>query len=91
MANTGDSFHLKILTPAGLALMDVATEVYLPSSDGEIGVLPGHCIYTGLLGTGTLRFHSDNGDSRRVQISGGFCNFANNTLTILADRVQIEA
>ena len=81
-------FQLKVVTPAGLALEDEASQVTLPSSQGEMGVLPRHCKYTGLLGTGLLEYYSvKEKKAIRLVIAKGFCNFIDDGLVILADSV----
>ena len=86
-----DTFKLRIFTPAGLLLDDQASSVYFPSSNGEIGILPNHTQYTGLCGTGILSYSPDGsagqGSSKRLVISGGFCTFRGESMTILADAV----
>jgi|GEM_PF-1580785 len=84
-------FELKVFTPVGLALEASVTAVSLWTSDGQIGILPNHAKYMGLLGTGTLEFVNDtpSKEKTRVQVAGGFCSFANNTLSILADSVEV--
>ena len=81
-----ENFTLKILTPAGILLEEVAATVTVPAYNGQIGLLPMHVRYTGCLGTGVLEVHSPAGQSpRKVAVAGGFCTFADETLTVLAD------
>jgi len=83
------TFKLKLVTPRGLEREEEVSSVSLPSSQGEIGVLPQHAKYTGLLGTGILAFTpATSSESVRVVISGGFCTFSDNTLSVLADSVD---
>jgi len=85
-----NEYKLKVYSPAGLALEDTATQVSLPSSDGQIGVLPHHVGYTGLLGTGMLEyFSSEGGEPKRLVVSGGFCDFSADSLMLLADSVDL--
>lgn len=77
MAN---SFTLKIVSPEGVIAERVVESVQLPMVDGEIGVLPNHCGYTGLLKAGMVRTGSES-----YEIRGGFARFADNVLTVLAD------
>ena len=86
MSNEG--FTLKIFTPVGLVLESRVSSVTLPTQNGEIGALAGHAKYTGLLGSGVLRYQSDSDNtSKQLAISEGFCTFADNVMTILADFV----
>ncbi len=79
-----DEFQIEILTPTGKLLESSARSVKLPSSNGEIGILPGHIGYAGLLGTGVLEYTGSEGTGR-VVVSSGFVSFKSNTLTVLAD------
>lgn len=74
------TFNLKIVAPEGIIAERSVSSVQLPGADGEIGVLPRHCNYTGLLKAGMVRI-----DSESFEIRGGFARFADNTLTVLAD------
>ena len=86
-----DSFKLRIYTPAGLLHEEVVTAVTLPSSTGEIGVLPKHCKYTGVLGSGNLNYTLPSGDKKKITLAGGFCTFNMDTLEVLADAVSNSA
>lgn len=88
MAKT--SFNIELFTPAGLAYRGEASEVIVPGSDGEVGVLPRHTKYVGLLGAGQVRISMPNGELRRFGISGGFCSYRNETFTVLADALTGE-
>jgi len=80
---------LEVFTPAGTVLSTQVDEIMLQSSDGEIGILPGHAPYVGLLGTGLLAYRGDTSD--RMVVSGGVCSFFDETLTVLADDVDQES
>lgn len=85
-----DSFHLKIVTPEGLALDEQVSSVTLPSSQGEIGILPQHIDYNGLLGVGLLTYSKVGASTvGKAVVSGGFCQFGDGTLTILADSADL--
>ncbi len=85
MAENG-TFRLKVFSPAGLVHDDVVSEVILPGSNGEVGLLPEHAQYTTLLGTGILSYQSaGEGSVVRLVISEGFASYSDGTLTILAD------
>ena len=85
-----DSFGIRVVTPAGELVADKTNEVTLPSSNGEIGVLPNHTKYTGLLGTGILEYYgTEDKQIKRLVISGGFCTYSSGTLTLLADSANL--
>lgn len=81
-----EPFAVKLLNPNGRVLEDRALQVSVPMLDGEITVLTKHTRYVGLVGAGILSFHSaESGNDVQVVVTGGFCQFANDMLTILAD------
>ena len=81
-----ETFTLKISTPSGLFAEDTVSEVTVPTERGEIGVLPGHAEYSGVLGTGIVQYFSHSSDTvERVVISGGFASFSSGDFLILAD------
>jgi len=77
MAN---NFTMKIVSPEGVLAERVVEAVQLPMVDGEIGILPNHCTYTGQLKAGMIRTSAES-----YEIRGGFARFADNVLTGLAD------
>lgn len=83
-----DSIHLKILTPQGAVLDDAVKTVSIQTADGEIGILPGHARYIGLLGTGILSYTKLDGEKVRLVAVEGFCQFVEGTFTVLADAVD---
>lgn len=85
-----ETITLRLLTPAGLVLEDKASSVTVPSSMGEIGLLPQHAKYSGLLGTGVLSYTQEGSTvAKRLVVSQGFCNFSGDTLTVLTDYVAL--
>jgi F0F1-type ATP synthase epsilon subunit len=85
-------FRLKIFTPAGLVLEDSAREVKLPTEAGEIGILPQHARYCGILGNGQMEYlPAQSSTPKKLQVRGGFCSFVDETLTLLADECRIES
>lgn len=85
------NFKLKVFTPQGLVL-DVVTEtVTMPGIDGEVGILPEHAQYVGVLGAGVLQYGEPaSSKTARLVIAGGFASFQVNELIILADAVDFE-
>jgi ATP synthase F1 epsilon subunit len=83
-----ESFTLKIVTPRGLEREVQATAVALPGARGEIGVLPGHVKYNGLLGVGIMSITDTAGATTHLVVTGGFCTFTDETMNVLADAVD---
>ena len=85
-----ESFSIKIFTPAGLLLEATVSSATIPTSQGEVGILPQHVRYAATLGTGILQYTLvSGGQSKKLVVSGGFCSFADDVLTVLADTVDL--
>lgn len=85
------SFKFKIYTPQGMVLDTQTESVSMPGIDGEVGILPEHARYVGVLGAGLVQYTAP-GSSKpdHLIISGGFASFQVDTLTILADGVDFD-
>lgn len=76
--------HLKIVTPERIILEEDVDQVTLPTMEGEITVLPGHIAIISALKAGDIVAVS-NGEHIPVAVVGGFIEFKNNELAVLAD------
>lgn len=81
------TFKFRMLSPQGLVAETEVERVQIPASEGEIGILPQHARYVGLLGTGVATYFTTSG-SKKVVLSGGFVTFENNVLEVLADNID---
>lgn len=84
-----ETIFLKVYTPEGAVLNEKAQSITLQTAEGEIGILPGHARYIGLLGTGMLSYISEGGNRSSIVVSEGFAHFIDGTLTVLADAVDV--
>lgn len=67
-----------------------ASEVYARSTEGEIGILPGHQPLLLLLAEdSSIRVKGGSGD-QTFEIAGGFLEFRNNHLIVLAEAGDAE-
>lgn len=83
------SFQLKVYSGRGIEAEAEVRIVTVPSTSGELGFLPNHCDYVGLLGVGIVEYQPvDSTVPRRIVVAGGLCTFAGNTLKLLADSVD---
>ena len=80
------TLQLDIATPEQLLISTSAEMVTAPGSEGEFGVLPGHCLFLSSLRQGSVRYQVD-GQTTVLEISGGFAHVANDRVIILADSV----
>jgi len=84
-----ESFLLKVITPGGVVCEERVRSVTLPSLRGEIGILPGHITYTGLLQLGVVEYVRAEDDSpQKMVVGGGLCAFSEEELVVLADLVD---
>jgi len=85
-----NTFHLKVFSGRGLELEAEVTSVTAPSVVGELGFLTNHCDYVGLLDVGIVQYVVvGEVKAKKIVVTGGLCTFANNTLNLLADSVDL--
>ncbi len=79
----------KIVTPEKTVLEEEIYQVTLPVLEGEVTILPNHIPYIGALVSGeiVLRKTAD-GEEINLATSGGFVEFHDNMLVILADTAE---
>ncbi len=66
-----------------------AEEVYARSTEGEIGILPGHMPLLIALGDAPVRVKTVEGREVRIDVHNGFLEFRDNHLTVLADSAEV--
>ncbi len=76
---------VEILTPEKSLYVGEATYVYLPGSDGSLGILNRHAPLISSLKKGTLRIKDNAGKEHKFEIKGGTAEVSNNVVTILAE------
>ncbi|MEP7162556.1 MAG: ATP synthase F1 subunit epsilon [Candidatus Moraniibacteriota bacterium] len=86
------TLKLKVVTPERSVTEIEATSVMLPIEDGEVTILPDHEPYIGSLKAGEILFRrggeDEKGSAESLAVSGGFVEFCENTLTVLADTAE---
>ena len=68
-----------------------ASIVIARTSDGEIGILPGHAPILGVLLSGAVQIRQDSGEVVVAAVYGGFLSVANNDVVILAEEAELAA
>lgn len=81
--------HLKIVTPEKLIFDEEVSMVTLPSSEGELGILPRHANLMAKLVPGELRIKKGN-SMEVMAVGAGFLQMTDNTLTIMTDLAAPE-
>ena len=85
------ALRVEVVSPAGEAWAGEATQVSVPLSNGELGILPGRQPLVAVLGSGPVRLSPVDGEMHRVEVSGGFCSVDHDVITIAADHVKQDA
>jgi F-type H+-transporting ATPase subunit epsilon len=75
---------LRVVTPTKTLVDTEVAEVTAPGAVGQLGVLPQHATFLGLLEAGVVGFTA-SGKRERIVISGGYAEVVADVVTILAD------
>jgi len=67
-----------------------ASNVVARTTDGEIGILPGHAPLLGVLVEGEVRIHGE-GEQVVAQVDGGFLSVDHDRVTIVAETARLGA
>jgi len=77
----------KIITPERTVYESEVDKATLPVSDGEVTILPNHRSYIASLKPGEISLKTGD-DEKLLVTSGGFIEFNNNALVVLADTAE---
>ncbi|MEY3397639.1 MAG: synthase subunit epsilon [Bacteroidota bacterium] len=77
--------NVEILTPETTLFQGEASFVFLPGSDGSLGILNNHAPLISSLKKGTLRIKDSGGKEHRFEVKGGTVEVLNNKVIILAE------
>lgn len=77
----------KIVTPEKTVFEDIVNQATLPTTDGEVTILPNHRSYIASLKAGELMLRKGE-EEILLSISGGFIEFHSNELIVLADTAE---
>ena len=78
------TFQFDLVSPEKLLFSGEVTQVDVPGSEGDFGVLAGHAPTVTTLRPGILVVYRDGGELR-VVVNGGFAEVSPTGLTVLAD------
>lgn len=86
-----EHIKLSIVTPYGEIFSDNVKSVFLPGSEGEFGVLPGHCDFLSLLKVGVIDILKKDDKRELVAINWGYAEVTADKVDVLANgAVAIE-
>lgn len=78
-------FKLEIITPNGMVFDGDISQVNLPGSEGEFGVLAGHATLVSLLETGVIVYNRADGREVAVAINSGYVKVDEEKTTCIVD------
>lgn len=81
---------LDIVTPEKKYFSGEVENVYLPGTEGELGILPGHVPLVTGINPGELRY-SVNGQVEELAIGAGFVEVSQEKVTVLTDLAVTDA
>ncbi len=82
------SISLKVLAPNQNVFEGEAEEVILPSTTGQLGVLPGHISLVTAIDIGVLRLRN-NSKWISIALMGGFAEIESDEVTVLVNSAEI--
>jgi F-type H+-transporting ATPase subunit epsilon len=82
------SLTLRVLAPDQSVFDGIADEVILPSTTGQVGILPGHVTMLAALDTGVMRLRDGNGWST-IALMGGFAEVESDEVTVLVNAAEL--
>jgi F-type H+-transporting ATPase subunit epsilon len=81
------TFLLEIVTPYGSVVNSKVEDAYIPGSQGDFGVLPGHAPFLTSLRIGELHYRREK-EIHFLAINRGFAEVTPTRVTILADTAE---
>ena len=82
------TFRLKIVAPERIFYEDDVPFVEFRTTEGEIGVYPGHIPLTSFIAPGVVRIHTTDGEIKEAALLEGFSEILPNEVVILAEAVE---
>jgi F-type H+-transporting ATPase subunit epsilon len=82
------TFRLKIIAPERIFYEDDVTFVEFRTTEGDIGVYPGHIALTSIIAPGIMKIHTPSGEIKEAALMEGFSEILAGQVTILAEVVE---
>ena len=79
---------LRVLAPDKNVFDGSADEVILPSTTGQLGILPGHISLLTAIDVGVLRVRAD-GSWNSIALMGGFAEVDSDEVTVLVNNAEL--
>ena len=79
---------LRVLAPDQSVFDGIADEVILPSTTGQVGILPGHVTMLAGLETGVMQLKT-GGEWKSIVLLGGFAEVESDEVTVLVNGAEL--
>ena len=79
------SFELKIITPERVFFEGMVDMLEMNTTEGEIGILPGHIPMTVIIKPGVAKIYETNGETKEAAMHAGFVEILPDKVTVLAE------
>jgi len=76
--------NVAVVAPDEVLFEGEATQVITRTTEGDVAFLANHAAFLGNLVEGQTRIYLTDGTVREFELSGGFVEVSNNTVSILA-------
>jgi F-type H+-transporting ATPase subunit epsilon len=80
-----DTIQVDIVSAEGQIFSGPASMVFLPASEGELGVAPRHAPLLSMLKAGEVRVRTPEGEEQSFYVGGGALEIQPKRVTVLAD------
>src|SRR2546421_2177646 len=78
------TFHFDLVSPEKLLFSSEVSQVDIPGTEGDFGVLAGHAPVVTTVRPGILVIHGEAGEQLRIVVNGGVSGGGRESLTPLA-------
>lgn len=82
------ALNVELVSPTERVWSGEATFVSARTTEGDLGVLPGHAPLFGVLVDGAVSIKGVDGSSKEFTVHGGFLSVSNNRVSILTESVN---
>lgn len=82
------TIKFEIVTPERIVLQEEILQITVPTTSGEITVLPDHIPLVSVLQSGVIELKLTDGSAEVISVSGGFIEVMKDKVVILADTAE---
>ena len=79
------ALNVELVSPTQQVWSGQATMVSARTTDGDLGILPGHTPLFGVLVDGAVSIKGEDGTTKEFNVQGGFLSVSNDRVSILTE------